>query len=344
MSKHICKFLFCFVLVFITGCSGFSDEPESSSAKSPSGLVPVTGEHLYGVASYGTNNVWVVGFESTVFHTSNAGTDWEKQQIPLMTDLYDVSFVDQNNGWISGKGGTILHTADGGKTWRQQQSGTEERLLAVQFIDKDTGWAVGTMSTILHTRDGGNNWVKKGGGEDRYLNDVCFVDRKNGWVVGEYGFIAHTVDGGGTWQVQECKDIIPPEPKNDFRPPLPHLYGVFFSDASKGWITGMDGIIARTVDGGETWRKLDTGTMRPIFSITVRGDKGWAVGDRGQLLLSSDGGTIWTLRKDIMKTRFWMRDLDFNNAGQGWIVGAFGAILRTDDSGKTWKQLSGILF
>ena len=73
--------------------------------KSPSGPVPVTGEHLYGVASYDTNNVFVVGFESTVFHTSNAGTDWEKQQIPLMTDLYDVSFVDQNNGWISGKGG-----------------------------------------------------------------------------------------------------------------------------------------------------------------------------------------------------------------------------------------------
>jgi photosystem II stability/assembly factor-like uncharacterized protein len=343
MSKHICKFLFCFVLVFIMGCSGFSGEPDSSSAKSPSGQVPVTGEHLFGIGAWGENHAWIVGFEGTIVHTSNGGLTWGQQKSPEPVDLYDACFADSKTGWIVGKLGTILHTENAGETWIKQRSNSAERLFAVHFLDTKNGWVSGTHSTILHTTNGGESWVTQGSGEDRYLNDVFFIDEKNGWVVGEYGFISHTEDGGAQWTVQECKDIIPEVPEKEFPPPLPHLYGVYFTDAHTGWVTGMDGIILKTDDGGQNWRRLVTGMDRALFKITMQKDKGMAVGERGQYLLSTDGGNSWNAQKGVLKTRFWLRDIKFTDTSNGWIVGQFGTILHTDNGGATWKPISGIV-
>jgi len=303
---------------------------------------PVATKHLFAVDALGNDLAWAVGFEGTVVHTADGGKTWERQQPPVQQDFYDVRFTAPQHGWIVGKYGTVLKTTDGGRTWVQQQSGTEQRLFDAHFVDENTGWVVGTMGTILHTADGGKRWVSQGWKEDKYYNAVYFIDRQRGWLVGEYSAIYHTEDGGMTWSAQQCADIQPKETEDDFPPPPPHLYDIFFRSQKEGWAAGMDGIIIKTEDGGETWKLLTPEADFSLYQITVQGDRGWAVGEFGRYFESTDGGNTWRLDKSSLRTMFWQRGLKFADSQHGWIVGFGGTIIHTSTGGRDWDGISGI--
>jgi photosystem II stability/assembly factor-like uncharacterized protein len=334
--KCLCFCLFFFVIA----CTGSKEDEEITSQTAYSQKKMVTFENLFGVASYGIKDAWVVGYEGVIFHTGDGGAKWEQQKAPVETDFYDVCFIDSQNGWITGKSGTILHTANGGKNWQQQISQTEQRLFDAHFVNAQTGWAVGTLGTILHTTDGGETWLKQGFGEDRYYNGVFFIDEQRGWIVGEYASLLYTENGGKDWVEQECKDIIPEEPELDFAPPPPTLYGVYFISPDTGWATGMDGIIIKTEDGGKNWKQLAVDAEFAIYKISIIGNKGWAIGDRAEYLVSHDSGNTWK-KQNIIKTKFWLKDLAVSDENHVWIVGAYGAILNTIDGGQNWNVLSG---
>ena len=59
-------------------------------------------------------------------------------------------------------------------------------------------------------------------------------------------------------------------------------------------------------------------------------------------MFSSDGGNTWSILEDKLKTKFWLRGMDFADPQHGWIVGAMGTIMKTDDGGDTWNGISGI--
>jgi len=330
------------VLVLFACADRSSDSDLSTTAPSPINMV--TGEHLFAIDAFGEHHAWIVGFDGTILHTSNGGEDWVVQVPPTEDDLYDVCFTNPHNGWIVGKHGTVFHTQDGGKHWKAQQRITEQRLFDVHFIDASMGWAVGTMGTILHTVDGGSTWTKQGWDEDRYYNGVFFVDEYKGWVVGEYATIYHTENGGKTWVPQTCEGIQPIKPEKDFPPPPPNLYGVLFLDENVGCATGMDGIVIKTEDGGNTWQRATPKADFSLYQVTLRGKQGWVVGGQGSYLISSDGGTTWNRIEDKLGTNFWLRDVVFTDDLIGWIVGAAGTILKTDDGGNTWKKISGIFY
>lgn len=332
-----------FFLLLLFACTDHSSDsaiPHNALFRTPL----VTREHLFAVDAYGKSLAWAVGFGGTILHTSNGGDNWVVQVSPVEEELYDVCFVDPQSGWIVGKHGTILNTHDGGKQWKEQQRITGERLFDVHFINAFTGWAVGTMGTILHTIDSGNTWIKQGWDEDRYYNGVFFVDEFRGWIVGEYATIYHTVDGGKAWMPQACEEIRPIKPEKDFPPPPPNLYGVFFTDEHNGCATGMDGIVIKTEDGGETWKRLTPKADFSLYQIALRGDRGWIVGAQGSYMVSPDGGTTWGFIEDKLGTNFWLRDVAFTDAHHGWIVGAAGTILKTEDGGDTWNKISGIFY
>jgi len=341
MGKFTALVLFLLSVTVFSCTNGDEERGNAGKSPPPPGRM-VTGENLFAVEAVGPGSVWIVGFEGVVLHTADGGTNWEFHTPPVKTDYYDACFITQDRGWVVGKFGTILYTENGGKTWSLQQSGTKERLFDAHFIDENTGWVVGTMGTIIHTADGGKTWLEQGWGEDRYYNSVFFVDARRGWIAGEYSTIYHTEDGGVHWAFQECVEIEPEEPPDDFPPPPPNLYGVFFKSADIGWITGMDGIIIGTEDGGITWKRLTSKTDFSLYQIKVGGERGWAVGEKGSYLVTADGGKTWQLQEESLKTKFWLRGMAFANAQHGWIVGACGAIIKTVDSGKSWQGISGV--
>jgi photosystem II stability/assembly factor-like uncharacterized protein len=126
--------------------------------------------------------------------------------------------------------------------------------------------------------------------------------------------------------------------------PMPALYEIYFADEDKGWVVGMDGIILKTENGGKLWRKLETDFDTPLYSIAIKGKKGWIVGKEGYYLLSEDGGETWEVKDDVIKTRFWLKDVAFSDENNGWVVGARGTVARSTDGGKSWELISGMSY
>ena len=313
-------------------------------------------DRFFDVEALSETKAIVVGYGGKILTTNDGGRSWEV--LPSGTDeaLYSVHFVDANDGWISGQDGLILHTDDGGKTWRKQVTGTSLYLFAISFLDRERGWAVGDRATMLHTKDGGQHWAiqklaqTKGltaeeaiASQDPVLYDVYFLDEQNGWVVGEFGKIYHTSDGGKTFVEQEESllghgvfDVLD----------IPTFFGVRFRNPQEGTTAGLDGKIARTRDGGTTWRfdpiKVEYPLIDPLFTTVPLSDGGaWAVGAAGEVLRLDPGATEWHRAKLGMEVFTWLRSVDFFNPNSGWIVGGYGLILHTTDGGKSWLPALG---
>lgn len=338
--RYYCLIMYSVSALLILGACGKFDRSKIAMPK----LKFITSENLHSVKYVDAGHIWIFGNHGTILFSSDGGTTWKKQDTGLEVLLGDASFVSKDEGWAVGVAGTVLHTTDAGKTWKQQKSGIEKDLLSVFFLDAQHGWAVGEYGTIIHTDNGGTAWASQLKPEDKSYNGVLFVDQNTGWVIGEFGTILHTEDGGKSWVPQECRDFAADVKASGWDRPQPGMYGMFFKDRDNGWLTGMDGAIIRTTDGGKNWSKVPSGTDKPIYSILIRGTRGWAVGSKGVYLMSDDGGSTWVPREGIIKTKFWLRQITFGDDNNGLIVGSTGTVVTTKDGGNTWNMISGFSY
>jgi photosystem II stability/assembly factor-like uncharacterized protein len=310
-------------------------------------------DKFYDVQATDADHAVVVGYGGKILLTTDGGFSWSKAATDVDGALYRVRFVDANTGWVAGQDGIILHTTDGGKTWQRQHTGTTVYLFSMYFLDRNTGWAVGDKSIYVETHDGGTTWsVRKVStrseremspeeaiaSADPILYDVQFLDANTGWIVGEFGKIFHTTDGGKTWVEQE-QSLIGGQIFDALD--IPTFFGVHFSGPRDGVTSGLEGKIARTHDGGATWKfekmKLQYPIVDPLFQPFIFPDgTGWAVGAAGEVVRLAAPGGEWQRVKLGMEVLTWMRGMYWLDQNTGWIVGGYGLILHTKDGGKTW--------
>ena len=148
------------------------------------------------------------------------------------------------------------------------------------------------------------------------------------WAAGSNGKVVRSDDHGVHWDVQ-------PVPVRE------NLQGIAAWDARQAVAVGGDGVVLRTVDGGENWREVTVPKSEVANKLlTVRayaGGVAWAVGELGAVLRTSDHGQSWE-RAVPEKDQAW-NDISFFGA-TGILVGEFGQVMRSDDGGKTWRLAS----
>ncbi len=233
---------------------------------------------------------WASGRWGTVLHTEDGGQTWFRQDTGTDYDLSAICFSDPQNGWAVGEKGTIIHTRDGGRSWVKQKSPVEYFLFGVCFVSDQKGWIATEWSTILHTEDGGKSWQVQFSDADFFFKSISFCDPLTGWVAGEYGFIYHTADGGRTWEHQDGFYKYSDETFSILSGNT--LFDVVAIDSMRAWVVGIDGYIARTLDGGATWERVSSDiTKAPLFGISSdRQGNTILIGGKGMMLTSSDGG------------------------------------------------------
>lgn len=95
-----------------------------------------------------------------------------------------------------------------------------------------------------------------------------------------------------------------------------------------------------TGDGGQTWRRQQTGTQQNLLSVAVVDpQKACAVGSDGVIVGTSDAGQTW--RSYRLKAGLTLFGVDFTDEMNGWAVGEFQTVLHTDDGGRRWEVQSG---
>lgn len=245
---------------------------------------------IHSAAFADSNRGWAVGNNGLILSTEDGGKTWATQDSGVPFDLYSVTFLDSENGWASGFAGTLLHTTDGGTHWTKISTDTAQWIMRVTFLKNDPnhGWAVGQGGLILATVDGGVTWKKKNNSVRKDLYGVTFIDANRGWVVGTHGVIEFTSNGGDSWVIQNGSGRGPltwsvegmERESND-------LHSVVFLNDKVGYATGVLGIFLKTVDGGNTWTRIKSGTNLDLYGMTFPDSThGWVVGVGGMILHS----------------------------------------------------------
>ena len=213
-----------------------------------------------------------------------------------------------------GERGIIVLSDDNGASWRQAKVPSSVTLAAVQFPTPSKGWAVGHYGVILHSTDGGETWTRQldgiqaaqlalrdaqGSGNAAYLSEaqrlvsdgpdkpflgLHFTDENNGFAVGAYNLIFRTRDGGKTWA---------PWLSHLDNPRGNHLYAVH-AVGDTVYIAGEQGLLLRSIDGGERFERIDTDYKGSFFTMAVgKGGDAIVAGLRGNAYRSIDRGATW---------------------------------------------------
>jgi photosystem II stability/assembly factor-like uncharacterized protein len=177
------------------------------------------------------------------------------------------------------------------------------------------------------------------------LRAIAFADDMKGWAVGDNSLLLATRDGGRTW----ARQALPPPPAGARRPPFggaatPQLWQVVSISPDTAWIVGSGGTLVKTMDGGQTWARVDAGTSNRLVDITfVSKDVGFIVGENETLLTTKDGGATWQSvvsgrRARAGDDRTVFESVAFPQAAAGWVVGSSGTVRVSADGGESWGR------
>ena len=113
------------------------------------------------------------------------------------------------------------------------------------------------------------------------------------------------------------------------------LNSVDFFDENNGLIAGDNGLILKTMDGGDTWESVTSGTSDNLNGVSyVNADTVVVVGDGPIILRTTDGGENWLpITVGVYGNLF---SVDIDVSGNGIAGGIDQTILKTDDAGATW--------
>lgn len=295
---------------------------------------------LYGIYALDSENIWIVGEDGTLLHSTDGGLLWENITIETEASLYAVEFINADTGWVTGDddglNSTVFRTIDGGLTWEPQEvqgPGSYVPIWDVDFVPGEEegsmrGYLAGGLFYTWRTDDYGESWLSlQGNCGEGNLKSTSFIDMNTGWFVGtpsvtvNYSIMC-TSDGGDTWDSQ-------------VNPTDQPLRGVCFADTQHGLAVGLVGTILYTGDGGENWEaRPNTGYRWESVCLNQTG-KAWVVGSDGDVAYSTDWGYSWEMQESGVNCELW--DVYFINDNEGWIVGGGigqpGVILHTVNGG-----------
>jgi photosystem II stability/assembly factor-like uncharacterized protein len=240
----------------------------------------------------------------------------------------------------------LVHPLFSQGSWERLDIPTENHLRSVFFSDSLYGWISGDSGTMLHSSDGGDSWVFQDVGTENKIVDVFFIDREIGWAVSWnydpfFGTMLHkTTDGGENWSSHPYTE------ENIF------INHILFFDTMNGWVGGSPHALARTSDGGASWKQasVDTSTLAffPVLKIVFFDEHyGYASGGMfdiaGVTWSTSDGGNSWTAIKpedapaDEVHGLYAFDSLTVLGSGGDPELGYGVGMIRTHDGGEKWE-------
>lgn len=276
-----------FALAFAIAALG-AGEPRAAPAFEPEAVVRRTdGLRMLALARAGERIV-AAGERGRILLSDDLGMTWRVASTPTYQTLTSLYFVDARNGFATGHQGTLLRTLDAGRTWSQARvEGAQKSALFAVRMRGTRGIAVGSYGAYLESSDAGASWSARPIAAPDFDRHLTGIAAGNGSTViaGEAGTLFASSDNGATW-----KPLPAPYAGSFFGAiGLPGgsiiVYGMrgnaFRSvDGARTWRRVDLGSYTGAIQGGS---QLDDGTM----ALT---------GDDGMLATSTDGGETFTVR------------------------------------------------
>lgn len=309
-----------------------------------------TGAEFRGVAALPGGGVWLAGRGGVVAMSPTADAPWRVDTIPDARALFfvDVAAFDSIGAYVLGTsfdGGLarIYQTLDGGHHWRVVYEDARPGAFydGMAFWDARRGVAfgdaLGGRLTIVRTEDG-THWVPADsvpaalegeGGFAASGTAIAVAGERHAWIgtgAGPSARVLRSDDGGRSWTAAETG--LPAGPTAG-------IFGIAFRDTLNGVAVGGDytdstsvpGSLARTRDGGRTWRVL-TSQSPPGVRYGVAYVPGT---DPAMLVVVGPSGSAYSLNDGTtwkVVGRRGYNALGFSRTGAGWAAGVDGTAAR----------------
>jgi photosystem II stability/assembly factor-like uncharacterized protein len=297
--------------------------------------------------------VWASGTQGSFVITTDRGATWRPRIVAGASDLdfRDIEAFDDKTAYLLSVGpgdrSRIFKTSNGGESWSLQFTNRDPKgfLDALAFWDRNLGIALGDpvdgRFTILTTDDGGRSWKRNPvesmppelGGEGAFAaSGTCLVaqGRSNVWFGtggAKVSRVFRSTDQGRSWTAHETPIRAGAASAG--------IFSLSFRDADHGVAVGGDyaqpmkddRIVARTTDGGRTWRLIkgqEPGGYRSAVTYMRGAAKPTlvAVGPTGTDY-SIDDGETW-----LPLGQMGFHAVGFTGPSAGWAVGDDGMIAR----------------
>ena len=224
-------------------------------------------------------------------------------------------------------------------------------LTGVAFTDARHGWAVGYNDVsgtplILRTADGGARWKAfRNPAWCAYgFAGIKALDAKHLWAVGSErwpdswadSIVVRSTNGGASWPMQVSHSY-------------QFLASVDFTSRCNGWISGTNGALLHTTDGGAHWARARTwrgSSSDDLWSVDFTDARhGWVVGGdaatmSGFIRRTTDGGRRWTLQETVPGHVLYGLKAPLCAVGGDPLAGS-GIAYYSADGGKTWTVSAG---
>ncbi len=126
------------------------------------------------------------------------------------------------------------------------------------------------------------------------------------------------------------------------------LRGVFAVDANVCWASGSDGTCLRTVNGGDTWERIQVPNaseidFRDVHPFDAQNAVLMTAGTPARIYRTSDAGVSWTIAYEDHREGAFFDSMDFWDDQRGVLFGdpidGVFTILLTDDGGWSWRHV-----
>lgn len=105
------------------------------------------------------------------------------------------------------------------------------------------------------------------------------------------------------------------------------------------YISGNNGIIIKTVNGGVNWMTLPTNDSVQLWGLQfVNPNTGFAAGSYGHILKTTNAGANWTINY-LLPNQNLLSYIYFTSENTGYISGS-AIIIKTTNAGTSWTQLT----
>jgi photosystem II stability/assembly factor-like uncharacterized protein len=133
-----------------------------------------------------------------------------------------------------------------------------------------------------------------------------------------------------------CHNVPPPPPPREGFAITDKFFDVKSLGNNSFLLLGYRSALARSDDGGQTWKKLAAPTRRNLTRLAFADGKlGWGVGHEGIIYKTENAGESWTEQKSGTKNALF--DVSVTSPQSAWAIGDVSSVLHTTDGGNTWS-------
>jgi photosystem II stability/assembly factor-like uncharacterized protein len=276
------------------------------------------------------DTIVIGGLNGTVVLSVNGGLSFSPTNPPVAGGtFYNISYAGNGYIYTGSNNGKGYRSTNLGNSWSQLLSTTNTLnwLFAADFVSPRVGVIAGRAGTILRPHPVNDSLVIN----DRITSETFravqnFSGSSNVYVTGLGGITFKSTNNGVTWNPLTLPSGITT------------MSAVCFTDPVKGVMTGANGKINYTTDGGKTWTGTTIGTAR-YWGLDIKGSIGFAGNSSGSIVRTTNGGATWGNYSSVGSK--YIYSFDILNDSVAYLTTGLqeNSIYRSTNFGYTWDQV-----